>query len=64
MQGKTYNIKGDIIIEKRDDHITTKVYDRNYIFSNLNFSNNNWTTYSENGVNWTLPYTIGTSITN
>ncbi|MBB2951645.1 MULTISPECIES: hypothetical protein [unclassified Sphingobacterium] len=64
VQGKTYNIKGDIIIEKRDDHITTKVYDRNYIFSNLNFSNNNWTTYSENGVNWTLPYTIGTSITN
>ncbi|MEN5197497.1 hypothetical protein [Sphingobacterium faecium] len=61
--GKTYNIKGDIIIEKRDDHITTKVYDRNYVFSNLNFSNNNWTTYSENGVNWTLPYTIGTSIT-
>ncbi|MNK47790.1 hypothetical protein D3C87_666080 [compost metagenome] len=27
---------GEIKIDKRDDYITTKTFDRNFIFSNLN----------------------------
>ncbi|RKF37712.1 hypothetical protein BCY89_27365 [Sphingobacterium siyangense] len=60
-QSKTYNLKGEIKIDKRDDYITTKTFDRNFIFSNLNKLGNSWAIYSEKGLNWTLPYTIGTS---
>ncbi|WP_411973663.1 hypothetical protein ACLCDV_10865 [Sphingobacterium sp. Lzh-3] len=42
-------------------YITTKTFDRNFIFSDLNKLGNNWAIYSEKGLNWTLPYTIGTS---
>lgn len=58
--GKTINIKGSIKVIKQDDHVATKVYDRSYIFSNLNYSNGQWTVYNNNnGVHWTLPTVIG-----
>ena len=61
---KTYNLKGEFTMSSKDDLVTTKVFDRQYIFSNLNFANNQWTVHSAEGVNWTLPYKIGTSIYN
>lgn len=60
-QSKTYNSKGEIKIDKRNDFITTKTFDRNFIFSNLNKLGNNWAIYSGKELNWTLPCTIGTS---
>lgn len=58
--GKTFNVKGSIKVITKDDHVATRVYDRSYIFSNLNFSNGQWTVYNNNnGVNWTLPTVIG-----
>lgn len=61
--GKTINVKGSITVLKEDDHVVTRVYDRKYIFSNLNFSNGQWTVYNNNnGVNWTLPTVIGQTI--
>ncbi len=44
---KTHNVKGSISVHKRDEHVTPKVFDRSNIFSNFNFSNNNWTIYTE-----------------
>lgn len=49
------------LCEERDDYITTKTFDRNFIFSNLNKLGNNWAIYSGKELNWTLPCTIGTS---
>ena len=59
---KTTNLKGSFTIHKEDEFITTKNYDRNFIFSNgNNLGSQGWAKLSEGGLHWKLPTYIYTS---
>lgn len=61
-KGQTYGLKVKLPFGSGDDQIAKITYTRDFLFSTNNYENSIWQEYTSDGVYWTLPFKVGTTI--